>query len=138
MMYLPSPLVFAVVTVKELGRDYQEQAGPGIAWLQLLWFVIPVAMIVAVVTYYRKSELEASDLSEADGLLAELYQAHEFTAAARSLCNRIADTCDLIDPAVMMASPSVFDKAVERANQAKRFSAHQDETLGWVRRRLFG
>lgn len=138
MAYLPSTLIFAVATVHELGRDYREQSGPGIAWMQLLWFIIPVGLIAACVLYYRKSELESSDLSEADGLLAELYQSHQFTAAARSLCNRIADTCDLSDPAVMMVSPSVFEKAVCKANQAKSFSSRQNETLNWVRQRLFG
>ena len=82
--------------------------------------------------------LESSSLSEADGMLAELYQSHQFTAAARSLCNQIANTCDLSDPAVMMASPSVFEKAVGKANQVKSFSGRQNETLTWVRERLFG
>ncbi len=138
MVNLPSTFVLAVATVEELGRDYREQAGPGIAWMQLLWFLIPIALIAGCVVYYRKSERESADLSEADGLLAELYQAHQFTAVARSLCNRIADTCDLSDPAVMMVSPSVFEKAVGKANQSKSFTNRQNETLHWVRQRLFG
>ena len=138
MAYLPSSFMLAVTTVDELGRNYREQSGPGIAWMQLLWFIIPVGLIAACLLYYRKSERESRDVSEADGLIAELYQSHQFTAAARSLCNRIADTCELSDPAVIMVSPSIFEKAVGKANQAKSFSSRQNETLQWVRQRLFG
>jgi hypothetical protein len=138
MAQLPDTFFLAVATVEELGREYREQAGSGVAWTQLLWFIIPIGLIAACVIYYRKSERLSNDLKEADGLLAELYESHQFTGAARSLCNRISDTCDLSDPAVIMVSPSVFEKAVSKARQVKPFSARQNETLDGVRQQLFG
>ncbi len=137
MTHLPKAFMLGVTRIEELGRDYRAQSAPGFDWMQLLWFLIPILSIWFIVVIHRRSEQTSSQLARADGLLAELYQAHGFSAGDCSLCNKIADTCELSDPALLLASPTLFEKAVAIASQKSKFSHRQRETLEGIRNRLF-
>ncbi len=137
MTYLPRTFILGVTRIEELGRDFREQVDPGVDWFGMLWFLVPVVLIGIILVLYRISERASSELREADGLLAELYQAHEFPISARMLCSKIADTCDLSDPSFMLVSPSLFEKAVAKANHTSPLTRRQRETIDWIRGRLF-
>ncbi len=136
-LLLSNLFILGVTRIEELGRAYREPEPAGVAWMQLLWLLVPALAIFASVIVYRLYERAARSLIEADGLLDELFVAHQFPPAARQLCCKIADTCDLSDPAVMMVSPMLFEGAVRKASQSMTFGRQQRETLDWIRKRLF-
>lgn len=135
-MQISQSWVLAITRIEELGRDFREPTAPGLLWQQTLWLAIPVAAIAASLLIYRIGERASQPLNRA-ALLSQLYRAHAFPRAARRLCTRIADACELSDPVVMMVSPTLFEQAVCKAGQSISFSQRQLVTLEWIRQRLF-
>lgn len=144
-LFLPLPdcrpmvqtLLVGQTRMSEVSRYYQE-TGTATPWAtQFLFVLVPVLALGASWLTYRWWQRPPKACNTPFGMLGEITSVHGFSAATRRALERVAEYAELEQPAVLATSPSAFDRAVSKAEEARGLNDRIRERLGEARRRLF-